>query len=103
MARRSSTHPDILKPKLRKMFLLDILSLIQNYCNETNRNSDECSTIVHEFVKNNSDAIDRAVDTMYKDYEDDGELNDLKNPEADWIREYTHNDELGQILNQYII
>lgn len=48
---------------------------------------------IEAFLASHSTQLKNAARKMYKEYEADGELDDLKNPENDWVREY-----MGEIL-----
>lgn len=45
---------------------------------------------VEEYLKANESKIQAAVDEMIHAYEEDGELDDLWNREADWVREFLY-------------
>lgn len=54
---------------------------------------------VEKFMKDNLGLILAAVQRMMNDYEADGELDDLRDPMPDWIREYVYDGELDEKLN----
>jgi hypothetical protein len=70
------TRPDVLKPKLRERFIAEIRRIIEN------------NSVTDAFIAKNRHIINQQVDNMYKDYEDDGDLEELLAPENDWFREY---------------
>lgn len=43
-----------------------------------------------EYIQENTPFVLDAVDEMYEAYANDNELNDLRNPEGDWCREYLY-------------
>jgi len=44
----------------------------------------------YEYIQANTQNVWDAVNEMYEAYSDDNELNDLRNPEGDWCREYLY-------------
>jgi hypothetical protein len=57
----------------------------------TDENLEEINNIIiNEFIQNNEKNIKTIINEMIVDYERDGELNDLKTPENDWVREYMY-------------
>lgn len=42
------------------------------------------------FLNENNNKLDNATDEMFKDYNDDGELNDILTAPDDWFREYLY-------------
>jgi hypothetical protein len=75
----------IIKENLRQRMEEEIESLLIDF-------SVKESTI-EKFIISHAAQFADAVDKMYKEYKADGELDDLKNPENDWVREY-----MGEIL-----
>jgi hypothetical protein len=57
---------------------------------------DKINTFIEDHM---SDILDR-IHSMYNCYEEDGELEDLKNPENDWIREVLFDEDhtIGELL-----
>ena len=45
---------------------------------------------IREFIAENNNNIEQAVSAIMRDYEEDGELNDLLEPETDWVLEYLY-------------
>ncbi len=45
---------------------------------------------INNFITNNNNNIEQTINTMIHDYEEDGELEELVNPENDWILEYLY-------------
>ncbi len=45
---------------------------------------------ISDFIKRNINRIDTVIDIMITEYKNDNELEDLLNPEPDWIREYLY-------------
>ena len=45
---------------------------------------------IYNFIKDNEKQIENTINNMIKDYKNDGDLEELKNPEKDWIREYLY-------------
>jgi hypothetical protein len=45
---------------------------------------------INEFINNNENNIKNIINEMIFDYEKDDELDDLKTPENDWVREYMY-------------
>jgi hypothetical protein len=45
---------------------------------------------INNFIVDNNDKITNAINSMIKDYTDEDELEDLKEPYGDWIREYLY-------------
>jgi hypothetical protein len=45
---------------------------------------------INEFINNNENNIKNIINEMIFNYEKDDELDDLKTPENDWVREYMY-------------
>lgn len=43
---------------------------------------------IMEFIRNNEQNIKTVIDEIIMEYKKDGELEDLKTPQNDWVREY---------------
>lgn len=86
MARRSSTHPDILKPKLYHRFLLLVANdLVDTELIETGVGLTDSQ--LHGFIRRHNSVIKACVDDMYDTAAADGDLKSLKKPELGWFRE----------------
>jgi hypothetical protein len=57
---------------------------------------------VDKFISEHLDTIEKAVLDMYKAYRNDNELEDLKNAELDWYREFLYDyiSPTGEIVQQ---
>ncbi len=93
--RRSPTDPTILKPKLYQYMVREIVAMIQTKCPDPN----VYNPLIATFIRENVYLINQQIDTMYKDYEDDGDLQALRNPENDWIRDYIDGELYNNLRN----
>ena len=46
---------------------------------------------INNFIQQNEHNIDKTIKEIINDYTEDNELEELNNPENDWIREYLYN------------
>ncbi len=71
------------------------LIIIQIHCDLTIGREDEeqvpfTKDQIKSFIDTNSQKIEDCINEIYNDYQKDNELDDLMNPEGDWIREYLY-------------
>lgn len=70
----------VIKQNLRQKMEEEIESLLIDFSvKESTR---------EKFIISHASQFEDAVNNMYKEYKADGELDDLKNPENDWVREF---------------
>lgn len=69
-----------LKKSIRDEMILNVQGLFRDY----ERPEEDLAA----FLIKTDRLIDLAVDTMIESYRIDGELQDLQNREADWVREF---------------
>jgi len=83
-----------IKKSLRRKFLTEIRCRLTVYMED---NGEEAFTDekIKKYVEENNAEIDALVDRMFNDYAQDDEINELINPESDWIREYLYSEEFG--------
>jgi hypothetical protein len=66
---------------------------------EENLGHSVSKSVALDFINSHKDSILEAVNTMIRAYKNDDELDDLNNPEADWIREYLYDTELHTAMD----
>lgn len=74
---------DQLKKSIRDEMILNVQGLFRDY--------ERPEADLDAFLLKTDRLIDLAVDTMVECYRIDGELQDLENREADWVREFLDN------------
>lgn len=87
----SANKPDMesLKLTLMKLFNEEIMAYLTSADDE--ETSPVSENIAQTFIDRSSEMILAAVTQMCQDYDEEGELNELANPDNDWIREYIYN------------
>jgi hypothetical protein len=89
----SSAGEEMTQEEAKRTILMNMTHII--FCDLTVGRSDDgmepySSEEVSKFIEENKGGIESAAKRMYEDYEEDGDLNSLRNPEMDWFSEYLY-------------
>jgi hypothetical protein len=81
-----STSIESITADLTDLFNEEIMSYLTDTDNEDS--SPVSEDIAQSFIDDNSEMILTVITTMCEEYDENGNLSDLTEPESDWIREY---------------